>query len=312
MPLPEKTSERNSTPSYPANWDTDTLRQNWLEHLHSLIRESESPLPLKRLQYQLEQNTVYHDVMQRWPKMDGNTRLQAWKILLEYSEQAVGEILPTCVQCGECCRKGSPTLHMDDIELLGQGKLEWNQLVTLREGEPVRSPAKDEIFFLLDERIKVREKPGTQECVFLDDTNDRCSIYVDRPLQCRAQACWDSKEAEQLAKQAYLTRRDIFAGIELLLDVTAQHQQRCSFAKLQETVERLGEKEDKGIDELLEMLAYEDHFRSFFSQQFNIPENTLDLVFGRSFAELVAIFGLRVEREADGSRRLVADNNSPK
>lgn len=303
----EKNLDQVNAVDYPANWDAEKLRQNWLNHMRSLIAENETPIPLKRLQYQLEQGTVYHDIMQRWPRMDGSQRLRAWKILLEYSEQAVRDILPTCVQCGECCRKGSPTLHVEDLELLSQGKLSWNQLVTLRQGEPVRSPAKEEIFFLLDERIKVREKPGTQECVFLDDSTDRCTIYVDRPLQCRAQACWDATEAEQLAKQAYLTRRDIFAGVELFFDIITEHHQRCSFAELQNAFKQLEENDGSTIDGLLELLAYEHHFRDFFSQQFNIPQDTLDLIFGRSFSDLAQIFGFRVEQEADGTRRLVPD-----
>lgn len=309
MSSSERTLERDDAVGYPANWDAEELRQNWLNHMVSLIKENETPIPVKRLQYQLEQSTAYHGVMQRWPKMEGAQRLHAWKILLEYSEQAVRDLLPTCVQCGECCRKGSPTLHVEDLELLSQGSLPWNQLVTLRQGEPVRSPAKEEIFYLLDERIKVREKPGTKECVFLDGSTDRCTIYVDRPLQCRAQACWDPAEAEQLAEQAYLTRRDIFAGAELLLDVINEHYQRCSFTKLQSAFKQLQEDGGSTIDKLLEVLAYEDHFRNFFSQQFNIPRDTLELVFGRSFSDLAQIFGFRVEEETDGTRRLVQDKN---
>lgn len=292
---------------YPADWDTRALRRNWLDHLQDLIEEQEASIPLKRIEYQLEQSTVYHDIMQRWPKMDGSQRLKAWKLLLEYSEQAARDILPTCVQCGECCRRGSPTLHIEDLELLKEGRISWDQLVTLRQGEPVRSPLQPKIFFLLDERIKLREKPETQECVFLESSTDRCSIYTDRPLQCRAQACWDGSAAKQLAEQAYLTRRDLFAHVELLLDVIAKHHERCSFAKLQEAVKRVEQDGENAAHKLVELLAYEDHFRNFFSEQFNIPRDNLDLIFGRSFAELVPIFGLQVEVEADGTRRLVPD-----
>jgi len=310
MSSSEQTLKRDDALDYPASWDAEKLRQNWLNHMLTLIKENETPIPLKRLQYQLEQSTAYHDIMHRWPTMDAGHRLKAWKILMEYSEQAVRDLLPTCVQCGECCRKGSPTLLVADLELLSQNTLDWNQLITLREGEPVRSPIKEEIFYLLDERIKVREKPGTQECVFLDSSTDRCTIYVDRPLQCRAQACWDPAEAEQLMKQAYLTRPDIFAGTELLLDVINEHHQRCSFAKLQSAFKKLQENGGDSVEELLALLSYEDHFRNFFSEQFNIPQDTLELVFGRSFSDLVQIFGFRVKKEADGTRCLVQDGTT--
>ena len=43
------------------------------------------------------------------------------------------------------------------------------------------------------------------------------------------------------------------------------------------------------------------------AEQMNIPEDTLDLILGRSFAELLPIFGFRVTEEPDGTKCLVAD-----
>lgn len=305
MPLTDTKPQSESATDYPAAWDIDALRRKMLHHMQSLLEDNESPIPLKRLQYQLEQSTIYHDVIQRWPRMDDNQRLKAWKLLLEYSDQVAREVLPTCVQCGECCRHGSPTLHLEDLELLKQSKLPFNKTFTLRPGEPVRSPFDGKIFHLLDERIKVQEKPGTEECAFLD--GDVCTIYVDRPLQCRAQACWDSAQYKELTQQPYLTRRDIFAELEVLLELMDEHNKRCSFSRLQELFKQLEEQGEETIQPLLELLAYEDHFRRFFGEQLKIPEDTLKLVFGRSLADLVALFGFRVDEEPDGSKRLVPD-----
>lgn len=295
-------------PMSPATWDVDMLRENWINHLQALANENNPPIPLKRLKIQAEEDTLSQEIMKGWPRMDGPTRLDSWKRLMEESERHVQELLPTCVQCGECCRKGSPSLHMDDLELLRGEKISWDQLVTLRRGEPVRSPFNGKLFFLLDERIKIKEKEGTQECVFLDGESDLCSIYENRPVQCRAQACWDSTAAEQLAEQPYLTRRDIFQDVELLMDLMSEHDRRCAFEKLHNAFQRLEqEKNEALLDEIVNLLAYEDHFRHFLAKQLNIPENVLHLVFGRSFAELVPLFGFRVETESDGSRCLVPD-----
>lgn len=305
MSLTDTPRHSESATDYPATWDLDSLQQKMLNHMQSLLEDNESPIPLKRLQYQLEQSTIYHDVIQRWPRMDDNQRLKAWKLLLEYSDQVARDTLPTCVQCGVCCRRGSPTLHLEDLELLKQGKLPFNKILTLRQGEPVHSPFDGKIFFLLDERIKIQEKPRTQECVFLD--GDDCTIYVDRPLQCRAQACWDSAQYEELTQQPYLTRRDLFAEVETLVELMNEHNKRCSFSKLQELFKQLAERGEEGIQPLFELLGYEDHFRRFFGEQLKIPEDVLQLVFGRSLADLVALFGFRVEQEPDGTRRLVPD-----
>lgn len=305
MAFTDPNSQRELPSDYPAAWSIDTLHRKILHHMQSLITDNESPIPLKRLQYQLEQSTIYHDVIQRWPRMDDTQRLKAWKLLLDYSDQVAREMLPTCVQCGECCRHGSPTLHLEDLELLKQSILPFNKIFTLRPGEPVRSPFDGKVFFLLDERIKVQEKPGTEECVFLD--GDFCTIYVDRPLQCRAQACWDSAQYKELTQQPYLTRRDIFAELEVLMELMNEHNKRCSFSKLQELFKQLEEQREEKIQPLLELLAYEDYFRHFFGEQLKIPEDALKLVFGRSLADLVALFGFRVEKEQDGTRRLILD-----
>ena len=54
--------------------------------------------------------------------------------------EATQELLPTYVGCGECCRKSAPTLGQEDLVLLREEALPWAELVTLREGEPARSP----------------------------------------------------------------------------------------------------------------------------------------------------------------------------
>jgi len=294
---------------YPATWDKEALLDSWLEALKTVAGDSEISIPLKRIRFQVEQEAVYRETMKCWPEMSDSERLNAWKRLLECSVKHAQEILPTCVQCGECCRKGSPTFQLEDLDLLGEGKIPWSQLYVLRRGEPVRSPFEDKLFFLLDERIKLREKPQSQECVFFDGDTDTCTIYADRPVQCRAQACWDPKQATQLAEQPYLARRDIFKGVELLMELIIEHDRRCAFSKLSEAFKRLEDTKGENIGEVLELLAYEDHFRHFLGERLNIPAENLDLVFGRSFADMVGVFGFRIHEEADGSRCLVPDRS---
>jgi Fe-S-cluster containining protein len=304
---PDRSPATNSVPASPATWNADQLVQNWVEHLSLLAQESACQVPLNRLKLQVEQDTIYQETLQRWPRMDNAERLAAWKRLLECSIKHSQEVLPICVRCGDCCRKSSPTLHLEDLDLLLGSKIPWNQLLTLRSGEPVHSPFEEELFFLLDERIKVREKVGIQECVFFDADANECLIYENRPMQCRAQACWDDEPARQLTEQPYLTRRDIFKDVELLQDLIGEHDRRCSFGRLQNAFKQLEENQAQGIDAILELLAYEEHFRQFLAEKLNIPADTLPLIFGRSYEELAPLFGFCVKVEADGSKCLMAD-----
>jgi Fe-S-cluster containining protein len=291
----------------PVHWGEGTLLQKWHEFLEYRASQSDGTIAVKRLQLQLEQLTEYLEIIRGWSKMNGSARLNAWRRLLEAAETVATKVIPMCVQCGECCRKGSPTLHEEDLELLQEGRIPWGQLVTLREGEPAYSPFDEKPFLLASECIKIREKAGSKGCVFLDDPTAQCRIYSNRPVQCRAQACWDPAQARQVAKLPHLTRSGIFEEVELLRDIIAEHDQRCSFKKLSDVFAAMAETNGREIDRVLELMAHEDHFRRFFAERLKIPEDTLDLVFGRSFAELAPLFGFQVVIEPDGSCCLVPE-----
>lgn len=291
----------------PASWPVDVLRENVLAYVEALRQDPENRVPPERVVLQLTQDPDFQAVLKTWDGLDGASRVSAWKKVLGLAEHHAREVLPACVMCGECCRMGSPTLHMDDLELLQKGAIPWEAVYTLRRGEPVHSPFKKDLFFLLDERLKVREKPGTKECLFLDGESRRCLIYADRPLQCRAQACWDPAPAEDLSKQPYLTRRDIFKDVELLLEVMAEHDRRCRFDQLAAAFSEMEASKGASVDRVLHLLAYEDHFRTFMGEKLGIPADQLELVFGRSFACLAQLFGYRVDTEPDGTRLLVPD-----
>jgi len=299
-----KTSFPATALGYPADWDVDALRGQVSDHVARLAGQGDISLSFKRIRFQVEDSPVYRDLMRRWAQMDAAERLAGWRNLLEAIDRIGRDVLPACVRCGECCRKGSPVLHVEDLELLRQGKIPWNVIFTLRRGEPVEAPMENRLLFLPDERIKLREKKGTRECIFFDNAKDRCAVYPDRPLQCRAQSCWDPAPSVELADRPCLRRENIFEGVDLILDLMAEHSRRCSFEKLNDAFTRLQADNGETIQEALELLAYEDHFRHFFGERLNIPEDTLDLVFGRSFAELAPIFGFEVRVEPDGTHRL--------
>jgi len=210
-----------------------------------------------------------------------------------------------CVLCGDCCRQGSPTLHRDDLEILVRGAISQQHLITLRKGEPVYSPYEEKPVYLREERIKIREKPGTRECIFFDTQTSRCTIYPDRPAQCRAQACWDPDPAREVAARPCLTRRDLFRDVDLVLELLDEHDGRCSFGKLEGAFDRLHKSGGRNIDEVVDTLAFEDHFRSFVAERLNLSEDVLELFFGRSFSSMVGLFGFRVEKKTDGTRLIL-------
>lgn len=296
--------------SSPATWSREQMRNHLVGYFESKIQRRETRVPVERLVMQMGQDSLFQDVLSRWDGFNGQQRVNAWRDLLRLCDHYADEILPTCIRCGECCRNGSPTLQEEDLELLRENRISWDALVTLRRGEPVHSEQQGKPFFLLDERIKIREREGTRECIFLDVDEFACGIYADRPVQCRAQACWDQNATEELAQQPYLTRQDIFQDVPLLLDLMKEHDHKCAFSKLDAAFCKLAEKEDGAVDQLLELLNYEEHFRDFVAEQLNIPSELRPLVFGRSFADLLPLYGVKVRTEEDGSRVLIPDHEN--
>lgn len=307
MPDSQQSEHQSRSTRNPAEWDLDTFLGNVSEFLDDVVREMKTSLPVSRVRYQMAQESAYQEMLREWTGWTGPRRLEAWRKIPEMAERAIREVLPACVQCGECCRRGSPTLLLEDLEILQSGGIPWEKLVTLRRGEPVRSAFEDKPAILVDERIKLQERPGTHECVLFDHATNQCTVYANRPMQCRAQACWDPQEARSLENEPYLTRRDIFKNVELLLELMVEHDQRCAFDKLNAAFMRLAESAEASLDEVLQLVAFEDHFRTFFAEQLKIPADNLNLVFGRSFADLVPLFGFRVRTEPDGTQCLVQE-----
>ncbi len=235
---------------------------------------------------------------------DGKTQLEEKGPILNVSGAAVRQQVSKCLRCGECCRRSSPSLHVQDLALLRAEKIPLDRFVTLRVGEPIFSPIENKVRFLKRERIKMKEKPGSHECVYLDAQSQACKLYQHRPWQCRAQSCWDPALAQALAEQAPLSRADVLAGAAPLIEVLREHDRRCSFEKLRAAFEQLKQSQGQSIDQVLELLAFEDHFRNFIADKLSLPAGSLDFFFGRSFEDRLGLFGFQVQIEADGSKIL--------
>jgi len=288
----------------PTSWDLEQLQQRWQACLENMIREKVVNFPLKRLRFQAEQDPEFKRVVEGWPELSGEEREEGWGSLMQVSQRAAGELLPICVACGDCCRKGSPSLHEDDLDLVMQQKLPWSKLTTLRRGEMVRSPFALKPYTLEEERIKLSERSLSHACFFFDPEAAACRVYRDRPLECRAQACWDPSQSEDAFQEAYLTREKVFGGVPGLWELIQEHEQRCGFAAMRASFEAIEGGAASQADTIVEMLAFDEHVREFVCERFDVPEDNLSFLFGRSLTSQVELFGFRVDRSSDGIRTL--------
>jgi Fe-S-cluster containining protein len=306
----EKEERNDAQAAEAASWDAKTMEEKWSAHLSSLAGPGQSGMPERRVHYQVERDPIVVDIRNRWAGMSEEERVAGWKRLLECCDINLKEMFPICVSCGDCCRDGSPTLLEDDMELLGDERIGWHKLITLRKGEPGFSPFANKPVYLHAEMIKIRQKEGTSECIFFDDSDESCTIYDDRPTQCRVQACWDPQVAKQVAELPLLSRRKMLDGVEPMLALIDEHEKRCSFGAMRELFEDLKNTEGENVDDVLALLAFDDHVRQFARELLDVPEGVLELLFGRPLADRVKLFGFRVERGTDGTSTLMPEQDT--
>jgi Fe-S-cluster containining protein len=201
----------------------------------------------------------------------------------------------TCNRCGECCRKGGPALHLEDRERVENGVIHSRWLYTLREGEPVRENVAGGMHYAVSDIIKVKGRDDTWTCIFFDDSASACTIYDQRPLECRVLKCWDTRRIRSMYEKNRLTRRDLLASVEGLWDLVEDHQRRCSIDRARELIATLGAGASPSArEELTAMIRYDEEIRKLVVEKGGMAPDMLDFVFGRPLAGIVETLGVRL------------------
>ncbi|MFW8601728.1 YkgJ family cysteine cluster protein [Desulfobacterota bacterium M19] len=137
-----------------------------------------------------------------------------------------------CRQCGTCCRKGGPVLHYGDMALCENNILTIKHLLTIREQEPVFSPLSASIEPAPRELIKLSGVRGTWTCLFFREDDQTCGIYQNRPLECRALKCWDTRELERIIYRQTLNRQNIITPDNPIRPLLEWHNEHCRYEEL--------------------------------------------------------------------------------
>lgn len=205
-----------------------------------------------------------------------------------------------CRRCGTCCRKGGPALHRADRHLVESGRISPTTLYAIRAGEPARDNVADRIVVLDADIVKIRGTGESPVCVCYDPARG-CTVYADRPLECRVLDCRDTDAVARLYARDRLTRRDLFGSVPGLWDLIAEHQTRCGYDRVRRAIAELeGPDRERGLARLSEMLQFDRLVRTEPVRTGRVPEGWTDLLFGRPLPRTLRGFGLRVA--ADGDR----------
>jgi Fe-S-cluster containining protein len=195
-----------------------------------------------------------------------------------------------CQRCCTCCKKGGPALHLEDKPLIETGIISSKHLYTIRQGEPSYDNVNNRIEPAAADIIKIKSQKNNQACILLDEQNSACSIYDNRPLECRILECWDTREIEKLYVKNRLTRKDLFYQMNDIWDLVSDHQNRCSYSTIQEMLaEQKSTGEETNHQALQEMIRYDKHIRSLLAEKGGMDPEMMDFLFGRPLAQTIRL-----------------------
>jgi Fe-S-cluster containining protein len=216
-----------------------------------------------------------------------------------------------CIRCGTCCEKGGPSFHQDDRELIDKGFIPSRHLFTIRKGEFAYDNVKGRLMPVDSDIVKIKGRDDTWTCIYFDEKKRICSIYDDRPRQCRALKCWDTRELEKMYANRRLTRDDLIKDIEGLWDLIQDHQKHCDYEKIKQLISDL---DNPGIGgarkKLLEIIQYDAEIRKLVVEKGGLDPEMLEFVFGRSLKKTLPNYGVTVQQE--GPKTIIKRSAKPR
>jgi Fe-S-cluster containining protein len=209
-----------------------------------------------------------------------------------------GTTISECLRCGACCEKGGPCFHIEDRMLIEKGKIAAKHLYTIRKGELAHDNVKGGLKPVDSDIIKIKGKQNSWTCIFFDDEKKRCTIYDDRPLECRVLKCWDTCELEQIYANTRLTRNDLVSSVKGLWELIKDHQARCDYKKIQPLINNLGgSKRHHARQKLLEIIRYDAEIRKLVVSRGGLDPEMLDFLFGRPLTKTLKNYGISIHQE---------------
>ncbi len=202
----------------------------------------------------------------------------------------------SCKRCGTCCKKGGPTLHIEDRQIISEGRIETSHLITLRKGELAYGPTGATLKPIPQELIKIAGRGRGWECIFLDKKEASCMIYAHRPLECRLLKCWDTSDILQVICTDTLKRTDIINPQDPILRLIEEHEMTCSVLEMEAILSTFSGGSDKSapLNRLAELVRKDLHIRSRAVSVFALPLAAELFILGRPIFALLSCRGISV------------------
>jgi Fe-S-cluster containining protein len=276
----------------------EVMASLWQEYLSAILEVAKESRRFQVLQAEVEKAAGFPEIFKDWNDLALEARAAAWRRLLAAARERRLATREVCVRCGECCELGSPTLLTPDLALFQQEILTWNEVYTLRPGETVTSRER-EAAILKEERLKVREVPGSRQCCFYLAASRSCRIHAHRPEQCRRQNCW-GEPAPEPEPGEFLSRGHLLKQVPEIWELIQAHAERCALAPVAKALED----PEAAPDLLFEALHFDHYLRRMLTQEWGLSAAAADFLLGRPLPEFLRGLGLTATLTPAGVFRL--------
>lgn len=275
----------------------EVMASLWDEYLTEVLQISKKSARFRAIRGRIEDAAGYKEIFRDWNSLAPEARAEAWRRLMGAARREIEATREVCVRCGECCEKSSPTLLLPDLPLFLQEILTWNEVyampvgdvATSREGQPTT---------LKEERLKVREVPGSRQCWFYQAARQRCRIYENRPEQCRRQQCW--KDPPEPESSEFLNREHLFGQVPEVWGLIQAHRERCDRVKVREALARVAEGDAEAGDYLFEALHFDHHLRQMLLKDWELTTAATEMLLGRSLTDFLLALGYKATLTPEG------------
>lgn len=266
----------------------EVMASLWQEYLADLFGGSLKEARHRLLRQEVEEAAGFSQVYRDWNDLSPESRAEASR--------------EECLRCGDCCLRSGPTLLLQDLPLLEQEILTWNDLYTLRTGDRETSREGTAVA-LQEERLKIREVPGSQQCSYYQAATQACRIYDQRPEQCRRQHCW-GEPPPPLAQEEFLTRRHLLAQVPEVWELICAHEERCHLPRLRQSLEELVDGREEAGDALFEALHFDHYLRKMLEEEWQLSPAATELILGRPLTRFLQDLGFQATFTPEGVFRL--------
>jgi Fe-S-cluster containining protein len=218
----------------------------------------------------------------------------------EPADRLKNRVQTECNQCGVCCEKGGPALHVEDLLLVKNGIVPFNSIITIRRGEFVHDPVTDTVVPSKTELLKISGSNGTWTCLFYDRGQRGCSIYENRPLACKTLKCWDTGEILKLSGSDLLSRLDLVGPETELGKRLIHHESFFPFPHVKALVGPLRRISKKVLKNLERTVNGDLNHRAESVGEFHLSVAQELFYFGRPIFQLLEPFGFTVRESGSG------------